>query len=74
MNAETIFELRASAATERRKRDTNGRVAIDWGVYGLPETFVIAKDGRIAHKHIGPLLPYDLESRVFPLIRELHQR
>jgi hypothetical protein len=74
MNAETTFELRASPATERRKRDTNGRVAIDWGAYGLPETFVITKDGRIAHKHIGPLLPYHLESTVFPLIRELHQR
>jgi cytochrome c biogenesis protein CcmG/thiol:disulfide interchange protein DsbE len=35
--------------------DVNGRAAIDWGVYGVPETFVIAPDGTIAHKHIGPL-------------------
>jgi cytochrome c biogenesis protein CcmG/thiol:disulfide interchange protein DsbE len=35
--------------------DPNGRAAIDWGVYGVPETFVIGPDGRIRHKHIGPL-------------------
>ena len=57
----------------RTGADTNGRVAIDWGVYGVPETFVM-KDGRIAHKHSGPLMPHDLESTVLPLIRELHQR
>jgi cytochrome c biogenesis protein CcmG/thiol:disulfide interchange protein DsbE len=55
----------------RTGADTDGRVAIDWGVYGVPETFVITKDGRIAHKHIGPLMPHDLESTVLPLIREL---
>lgn len=35
--------------------DQNGRVGIDWGVYGVPETFVVAGDGTIRHKHIGPL-------------------
>lgn len=35
--------------------DPNGRTSIDWGVYGVPETFVIGPDGRIRHKHIGPL-------------------
>lgn len=35
--------------------DEAGRTAIDWGVYGVPETFVIGKDGRIAYKHVGPL-------------------
>ena len=54
--------------------DTNGRVAIDWGVYGVPETFVIGKDGRVAHKHIGPLVPHDLESTVLPLIREVRSQ
>jgi cytochrome c biogenesis protein CcmG, thiol:disulfide interchange protein DsbE len=39
----------------RTGADRDGRVAIDWGVYGVPETFVITKDGRIAHKQIGPL-------------------
>jgi cytochrome c biogenesis protein CcmG/thiol:disulfide interchange protein DsbE len=37
--------------------DPNGRTAIDWGVYGVPETFVIGPDGTIRHKHIGPLTP-----------------
>jgi cytochrome c biogenesis protein CcmG/thiol:disulfide interchange protein DsbE len=35
--------------------DTNGRAAIDWGVYGVPETFVIAPDGTIAYKQVGPI-------------------
>src|SRR3712207_7724595 len=37
--------------------DPNGRAAIDWGVYGVPETFIIGPDGTIRHKHIGPLTP-----------------
>jgi cytochrome c biogenesis protein CcmG, thiol:disulfide interchange protein DsbE len=37
--------------------DPNGRTAIDWGVYGVPETFVIGPDGTIRHKQIGPLTP-----------------
>jgi cytochrome c biogenesis protein CcmG, thiol:disulfide interchange protein DsbE len=37
--------------------DRSGRIAIDWGVYGAPETFVIGPDGTIRHKHIGPLSP-----------------
>jgi cytochrome c biogenesis protein CcmG, thiol:disulfide interchange protein DsbE len=41
--------------------DTNGRVGIDWGVYGVPETFVIAPDGTITYKHVGPLSPATLE-------------
>jgi len=40
--------------------DANGRAAIDWGVYGVPETFVVGPDGRIRHKHIGPLMPEQL--------------
>ena len=37
--------------------DPNGRAAIDWGVYGVPETFIIGADGTIRHKQIGPLTP-----------------
>jgi cytochrome c biogenesis protein CcmG/thiol:disulfide interchange protein DsbE len=36
--------------------DPSGRAAIDWGVYGVPETFIVGPDGTIRHKHIGPLL------------------
>ena len=55
----------------RTGADRDGRVAIDWGVYGVPETFVITKDGRIAHKHIGALTQKDIEVTILPLIRRL---
>ncbi|SCY16423.1 DsbE family thiol:disulfide interchange protein [Microvirga guangxiensis] len=41
--------------------DPNGRASIDWGVYGVPETFIVGPDGMIRHKHIGPLTPENLE-------------
>ncbi|MGO4572074.1 DsbE family thiol:disulfide interchange protein [Microvirga sp. 2TAF3] len=41
--------------------DPNGRVSIDWGVYGVPETFIVGPDGTIRHKHIGPLTPENFE-------------
>ena len=37
--------------------DRKGSVAIDWGVYGVPETFVVRGDGTIAYKHVGPITP-----------------
>ena len=40
--------------------DPTGRAAIDWGVYGVPETFIVGPDGAIRHKHIGPLTPESL--------------
>jgi cytochrome c biogenesis protein CcmG, thiol:disulfide interchange protein DsbE len=55
----------------RTGADINGRVGIDWGVYGVPETFVISKDGRIAYKHIGPLSAEVLEKKIIPLIETL---
>jgi cytochrome c biogenesis protein CcmG, thiol:disulfide interchange protein DsbE len=55
----------------RTGADRDGRVAIDWGVYGVPETFVITKDGRIAHKQIGPLTTKDLEDTVLTFVRKL---
>ena len=58
----------------RTGADINGRVGIDWGVYGVPETFVIGKDGRIAYKHIGPLTPEALDRIILPLIRRLRQQ
>lgn len=54
--------------------DINGRTAVDWGVYGVAETFVIAKDGQIAHKHIGAVTPKDLEDTILPLIWRLRQQ
>jgi cytochrome c biogenesis protein CcmG/thiol:disulfide interchange protein DsbE len=58
----------------RTGADLNGRIAIDWGVYGIPETFVITRDGRIAYKQIGPLNPGVLGDTILPLIRRLRQQ
>lgn len=57
----------------RTGADLDGRVAIDWGVYGVPETFVIGKDGRIAYKQIGALTAYDLERTILPLVERLRE-
>ncbi len=51
--------------------DKTGAVAIDWGVYGTPETFVIDKKGMIRYKHIGPLTPEAWEKNIKPLIIQL---
>ena len=50
--------------------DGNGRAAIEWGVYGVPETFVVGRDGRVAHKLIGPITPGNLEKVVKPAIEK----
>jgi cytochrome c biogenesis protein CcmG, thiol:disulfide interchange protein DsbE len=50
--------------------DGNGRAAIEWGVYGVPETFVIDREGRITYKLIGPLTPDNLETVVKPVIEK----
>lgn len=46
-----------------------GRAAIDWGVYGVPETFVVDGLGRIRYHHRGPVFPEILESDILPIIR-----
>lgn len=51
--------------------DIDGRVAIDFGVYGAPETFVIDKQGLIRHKHIGPLTADAMQKQILPLIEQL---
>jgi len=48
--------------------DEAGRAAIDWGVYGVPETFLIGKDGRITYKHVGPLSPDAVRTLLLPEI------
>jgi cytochrome c biogenesis protein CcmG/thiol:disulfide interchange protein DsbE len=52
--------------------DVEGKVGIDYGVYGVPETFVIDKKGVIRYKQIGPITPEALEKTLLPLIRELN--
>jgi cytochrome c biogenesis protein CcmG/thiol:disulfide interchange protein DsbE len=44
--------------------DQNGRAAIEWGVYGVPETFLVGRDGRIAYKLVGPLNAQNFESEM----------
>lgn len=51
--------------------DADGRVGIDWGVYGVPETFVVDKAGIIRHKQTGPLTREIVEQKLLPLIRQL---
>ena len=51
--------------------DADGRVGIDYGVYGVPETFLIDGRGVIRHKHIGPLTPQVLNDTILPLARKL---
>ena len=53
--------------------DIDGRVGIDYGVYGVPETYVIDKAGVIRLKHTGPLTPDVVRSKVLPLIAELNK-
>jgi cytochrome c biogenesis protein CcmG, thiol:disulfide interchange protein DsbE len=54
--------------------DGDGRAAIEWGVYGMPETFVVDGQGRIAYKHVGPISAEALESRIIPAIRAAQAR
>jgi cytochrome c biogenesis protein CcmG/thiol:disulfide interchange protein DsbE len=53
--------------------DADGRVGTDYGVYGVPETFVIDKRGVIRLKHVGPLTREVIERRILPLIKELNR-
>jgi cytochrome c biogenesis protein CcmG, thiol:disulfide interchange protein DsbE len=50
--------------------DGNGRAAIEWGVYGVPETFIVGRDGRIAYKLIGPITPDNLDQALKPAIEK----
>lgn len=51
--------------------DRDGRIGIDYGVYGVPETYVIDKQGVIRYKQIGPVTPEVLEAKILPLVKKL---
>ena len=53
--------------------DTDGQVGIDYGVYGVPETFVIDQQGVIRHKQIGPVTPESLRDTILPLVEKLRK-
>ncbi len=54
--------------------DADGAAGLDWGVYGVPETFVIDSAGIVRHKHIGPLTQADITETLLPLVRRLQGR
>jgi cytochrome c biogenesis protein CcmG/thiol:disulfide interchange protein DsbE len=51
--------------------DSDGRVGIDWGVYGAPETFIIDREGIIRHKHVGPITIEILNEEILPIVAKL---
>lgn len=51
--------------------DKDGRIGIDYGVYGVPETYIIDKAGIIRYKQIGPITPSDLRDKILPLLEKL---
>ena len=51
--------------------DASGRTAIDFGVYGVPETYLIDRSGNIAYRHVGPVLPDNLDNVLLPLVEKL---
>ncbi len=54
--------------------DRNGRASIDWGVYGVPETFLVGRDGKIAYKLVGPITADNLQSKLMPEIEKAMAR
>ena len=57
----------------RTGADRDGRVAIEWGVYGVPETFVVDARGRIVYRHVGPITHDVLKRKILPLIIKLRR-
>ena len=53
--------------------DTDGRVAIDYGIYGVPETFLIDRNGVIRYKQTGPITAEILDKKIIPLVKELQR-
>jgi cytochrome c biogenesis protein CcmG, thiol:disulfide interchange protein DsbE len=51
-------------------RDASGRTSIDWGVYGVPETYLVGRDGRIAYKLVGPITADNLNTALEPEIKK----
>jgi cytochrome c biogenesis protein CcmG/thiol:disulfide interchange protein DsbE len=50
--------------------DSTGRAAIEWGVYGVPETFLVGRDGRVAYKLVGPITPENIDAVLKPEIEK----
>ena len=77
---EKLARERAAKVAEPARRshvlsvlDLDGRVGIDYGVYGVPETYIIDKGGRHPHEAPGPVTPDDLTKKILPLVAELNK-
>lgn len=57
----------------RTGADRDGRAGIEWGLYGVPETYVVSADGRVMHKHAGPLTEQIRDATIMPLIERLRR-
>lgn len=53
--------------------DQEGEAGLDWGLTGVPETFIIDREGRVRYRHIGPLTPSDVSDVLLPIIQEVSQ-
>ena len=53
--------------------DSSGRIAINLGVYGVPETFILDRNGKIRYRHVGPILEYDIRETILPILTKLEQ-
>src|SRR5690554_1104789 len=56
---------------ERIGADEEGRVGIEWGISGVPETFVVDREGTIRYRHVGPIHPVELEELILPILERL---
>jgi cytochrome c biogenesis protein CcmG/thiol:disulfide interchange protein DsbE len=64
------FLARLGDPFKRIGADADGRAAIEWGVYGYPESFIVDRSGSIRYKHIGPIMLRDLELTIRPLLEK----
>ena len=51
--------------------DASGLASIDLGVYGVPETFILDGKGKIRYRHVGPILKYDLNNTILPILKKI---
>jgi cytochrome c biogenesis protein CcmG/thiol:disulfide interchange protein DsbE len=51
--------------------DAAGQTSIEWGVYGMPETYLVDRDGMIRARHTGPIMPRDLERTILPALEQM---
>ena len=59
---------------QRILSDVEGRTAIDWGIYGAPETFLVDAAGVVRWKHVGPLTDAIVDDELMPLVRDLEAK